>query len=151
MIRVVESYGLRVEGANLRLNFNRRWGGNWPRKDARITKKKEQFNHGWTRMDTETKAPPLPSPMASQARHESVSRKGTFAPRIVVPHSVAERERKEAAANGCQGRGMGMEGRNVNSLYRYSGGDCPTCPSLSHQKGDFVPPRKSLQSRGVPP
>jgi hypothetical protein len=35
------------------------------------------------------------------------------------------------------------------SLDAYGG--CPTCPSLSHLNRGFVPPRKSLQSRGVPP
>src|SRR5258706_12755222 len=43
--------------------------------------------------------PPLPNPMASQARHQSVSRGKTFASRNVVPHFMAEREPETAAGS----------------------------------------------------
>ncbi len=52
------------------------------------------------------KAPPLPFPVASQARHESVSPEGTFALRNVVPHSMAERE-KEALGSRMVWRSRG--------------------------------------------
>src|SRR5438270_6064819 len=78
---------------------------------------KETFNRGVSEARRRENSHPHSAPMASQARHESVSREETFAARIVVPSECFRTGHQGSGWSGFFGPAKPAGARGVHRLH----------------------------------